>query len=133
MRLISDFALAVVTIRQEAEGEPYAGKIAVGEVIRNLAKRHGKTIAAVVLEPMHFSGWNGKNQDGSSNLRRIVTAMSDDTDPIVRDCANAWLASETSTLTENATLYVNPDIAQPDWISRVTPTVRIGHHQFFRE
>lgn len=124
MRLVSDFALGVVTIWQESRGEPYAGKIAVGEVIRNRAKATGKTIAEVVLAPLQFSGFD------THDPNRIPSFLIDDTDTVVHDCANAWLASETSNLTQGALNYWNPDLVSPPWAASIADPIRIGHHMF---
>lgn len=124
MRLISDFALGVITVWAEARGEPFAGKIAVGEVIRNRAKKYGKSVAEIVLAPEQFSAFNTHDHN------RLPAFLADDTDEVVHDCANAWLASETSDLTEGATEYYNPDIASPSWATTFRFPIRIGHHIF---
>ena len=124
VRIVSDFALAVVTIFQEARGEPFAGKIAVGEVIRNRAKHSNKTVAEVVLKPEQFSGFN------TNDPNRTPSFLIDDGDPVVKECATAWLASETSNLTEGATNYYNPDIATPSWASAMKDPIHIGSHLF---
>lgn len=127
-RLISDEALAICTLWQEARGEAFEGKVAVGEVIRNRMKeRHRWSVAQVVLEPLQFSGWNAKD------VNRIFSAMIDDEDPIVIECREAWERSATSDLTEGATLYFAPKLAQPGWAARATFTVEIGAHRFYRE
>src|SRR5690242_9293677 len=77
MRLISDTALAAVTIWQEARGEAYAGKLAVAEVIRNRIKERyasDGTVAGTVIRPKQFSGWN------SSDSNRIPSLQIDDGD-----------------------------------------------------
>lgn len=127
MRLISEFAWAVATIWQEARGEPQAGRIAVGNVIRNRCQKHGRTVAEIVLAPLQFSGWNTRDPN------RTPSALLDDTDEIVRDCAKAWLDSEEMPLVEDATLYCNLDLVNPPWLSGVTQICRIGHHTFFAE
>ncbi len=127
MRVISDQALAVVTIWQEARGEITAGKIAVGEVIRHRMHRRNETVAEVVLAPLQFSGFNTKDPN------RVPSFLIDDSDPVVMECLSAWLASETSNLTDGADLYYNPKLAKPDWAERWIPTVKIGNHQFGRE
>ena len=129
MRLVSDFALAVMTIWQEARGEPQAGRVAVGEVIRHRMKQKGKTVAEIVLAPYQFSGYNTKDPN------RTPAFLLDDTDPIVRECAIAWLDSASTDITEGATLYLNPDIVDPlpEWAVKATKTVKIGRHQFYVE
>ena len=129
MRLVSDFALAVVTVFQEARGEPYAGKVAVGEVIRHRMAKRGKSVAEIVLAPYQFSGYNTKDPN------RVPSFLLEDTDPLVKECARAWLDSEFTDTTEGANFYLNPDIVNPlpDWALKARPTVKIGRHQFFRE
>jgi spore germination cell wall hydrolase CwlJ-like protein len=127
MRLIPDDALAAITIWQEARGEPVAGKIAVGEVIRNRMRRYNRTVAEVVLAPLQFSGFNTKDPN------RVPSFLLDDSDPLVQDCQSAWFASEALNLTDGASLYFNPDIVIPSWAARMIPTIKIGHHQFGRE
>lgn len=127
MRLISDDTLAVVTIWQEARGEPHEGKVAVGEVIRNRMKGDKRSAGAVVLAPMQFSGWNAHDPN------RLPSVQIDDQDPVVQDCQRAWAESEQSDLVGGATLYFNPALAQPSWASQVHFVVAVGGHRFYRE
>lgn len=129
MRLISDFALAAVTIWQEARGEPWAGKVAVGNVIRNRMKTQGKTVAEVVLAPYQFSGWNTRDPN------RIPSVQIMDTDPTVAECAQAWLASENLMLVGMATNYCNLEActARPEWATDAAQVARIGRHTFYTD
>lgn len=124
MRLASEFYWGVATVWAEARGETEEGRIAVAEVIRNRAKKHGWSIAKVVLQPLQFSCWNAYGQT------RISAAMIDDMDPGVIECANAWLASQDSNLTNGATHYYNPRLAAPEWGPEMTDVVAIGNHRF---
>jgi N-acetylmuramoyl-L-alanine amidase len=124
VRLVSDFAIATICIWAEARGEPYAGKIAVGEVIRNRCKAWNKSVAAVVFQPLQFSWTN------SHDPNRIVAFLCDDTDATVKDCANAWVASETSSLTEGALNYWNPKVVTPSWSTTIVDPIAIGNHLF---
>ena len=61
MKLFDDDALAIATIWQEAEGEPYDAKVAVGEVIRERMRRKYNsdgTIAGTVGRRFQFSAFN---------------------------------------------------------------------------
>lgn len=133
MRLISEDALAIVTIMQEAAGEPYAGKLAVAEVIRNrMQKKYASdgTISGTVLRPKQFSGWN-TNDPGRIRNMRIDTD-----DKVVRECVSAWHEAQSgSNTTNNAVLYYNPDIIHdtPEWAlpdSAMLVAV-VGQHHFF--
>jgi N-acetylmuramoyl-L-alanine amidase len=124
VRLVSDFAIASICIWAEARGEPYAGKIAVGEVIRNRCKAWNKSVAAVVFQPLQFSWTN------SYDANRIVAFLCDDTDTVVRDCCNAWVASETSSLTGGARNYYNAKLVKPSWADTLVNPIVIGNHTF---
>jgi spore germination cell wall hydrolase CwlJ-like protein len=124
MRIISDFALAVVTIWQEARGEPFAVKLAVAEVIRNRMKLHNKNVCEVVLEPLQFSGWNAHDQS------RVPSCMIDDGDIATKESAGAWLESATSDITQGATHFWNPKIASPSWAGQVQNAVILGAMTF---
>jgi len=133
MRMISEDALAVVTIMQEAAGEPYKGKVAVAEVIVNRMKAKyasDGTVAGTVLRPYQFSGWNTKDPG------RIRNIMIDDTDHVVQECINAWeQAKHGSNTVQGAVLYLNkslvdplPEWAMPDSADEVA---QVGQHTFY--
>lgn len=135
MRILSERALAVVTIYQEAQGELYAGKLAVAEVIRNrINQKYSSdgTVAGTVLRPLQFSGWNAKDPG------RVRNAKLDDADPIVQECAKAWdEAMAGSDTVKGAVLYYNPDPklvpVTPDWAmpDSAKEVARVGRHLFF--
>lgn len=133
MRLITEESLAVVTIYQEAQGEPYAGKLAVAEVIRN--RMHQKyasdgTVSGTVLRPLQFSGWNARDPG------RIRAVRLDSEDWIVKDCIRAWHeAIAGSDLVRGSVLYYNPSIIAdtPEWAmpESAVEMARVGQHVFF--
>lgn len=133
MRLISEEALAVVTIMQEAAGESYAGKLAVAEVIRNrMQKKYASdgTVSGTVLRPLQFSGWNTKDPG------RMRTVRSDSDEVTVKECIRAWHEALSGTDTvKGSVLYYNPSIIHevPEWAlpdSAIHVTV-VGQHHFF--
>lgn len=130
--LIQPDALAIVTIWQEARGESYAGKCAVGEVIRNRMKRgysSDGTVAGTVLKPWQFSGWE------SGDVNRIKSLKIDDLDPLVRECIKAWNESKLSTYANGAVLYCNLNAVQvrPGWARDDKRVAEIGAHTFFKD
>lgn len=133
MRLITEEALAVITIYQEAQGESYEGKLAVAEVIRNRMKKQyasDGTVSGTVLRPMQFSGWNAKDPG------RIRAVRSDSDDRIVQDCIRAWHEAIAGSDTVNgAVLYYNPSIIPdaPEWAmpDSADQVATVGHHVFF--
>lgn len=134
--IISDEALAVITIRQEAEAEDYKGKVAVGEVIRTRTRtgyQSDGTVRGTILKPWQFSGWN---QDGADRLRAIIMSLAMYPEAIVnKECIDAWHESIGTDFTKKANLYFNPRLANPPWANhpRVVFVERIGGHDFYRE
>lgn len=137
-RLISDSALAAVTVWQEARGEDYPTKVCVAEVIRNRVTRHwggGTTVADVVLERAQFSGMSeGTRWRGDS-------FEIDDADPIVRDCQRAWTEASVlgSARTGGATMFLNEILTKtlnggrlPAWFSEGRVTIRSGQLTFLK-
>ena len=133
MRLITEEALAIVTIMQEAAGEPYAGKLAVAEVIRNrMQKKYASdgTVSGTVLRPLQFSGWNAKDPG------RVRSVRIDTDDRIVQDCVKAWQEAQAGSDTvKGSVLYYNPSIIQetPEWAlpDSAIPVAVVGQHHFF--
>ena len=137
MRLITEEALAVITIMQEAAGEPYEGKVAVAEVIRNrMNKKYASdgTVSDTVLRPKQFSGWNTHDPGRIRNIR------ADSESQVVKDCIRAWNeAREGSNRTHGAVLYYAPatlkklGIPDPDWAApdSADEVAVIGQHHFF--
>lgn len=128
MRLISDDALGIVTVFQEAEGEPYEGKVAVAEVIlRRTSKKYMSdgTVVGTVLRRLQFSGMNSE----SSN--RIRSFKIDTDDHVVKDCIRAWSeAVEGSNYSAGAMHYYNPKAVSPTWATNAPVLARIGNHVF---
>ena len=129
MKLLSEDSVAVITIRGEAEGEPYDGKCGVGEVIRRRADTKfysAGDIISACLFPLQFSCWNARSPN------RLRIAASDDTDPNVQECQKAWVASASTNLTNGAVMYHAQSILPP-WVDEFEFTVQIGHHLFYKE
>jgi N-acetylmuramoyl-L-alanine amidase len=130
MRLITDDALAIVTVFQEAEGEPYQGKLAVAHVIRNRMEEKffsDGTVPSTVLRDRQFSGWNGNSPS------RVRSVCIDDSSQAVKDCIGAWADSaEGDDPTAGAVSYYNPALVTPPWAADFVQTVVIGHHRFMR-
>jgi spore germination cell wall hydrolase CwlJ-like protein len=127
-RLVDPDGLAVATIFQEAEGEPYQGKVAVGEVIRRRIDQRffsDGTIEGTVLRPLQFSGWNG------TAVNRIRSVRIDDSDPVVADCVKAWVESATSSLVPGAVSYYSVAITAPIWAASMRYLTQIGRHRFY--
>lgn len=142
--LVEQF-FAVVTIAQEAIGEPYAGKLAVAEVIRNrMAQKYSSdgTVIGTVLKPWQFSGWNPEQvKDGKmapidvkAYAARAFKQISKANDDLLNDCLRAWEESQTSRTVHGAVLYYAPAVvSMPTWArpEHATQVAEVGGHVFF--
>ena len=130
MRLIQDYLLGIVTVFQEAEGEPYRGKVAVAEVIlRRMKKKYMSdgTVAGTVLRKYQFSGMN---TDSSNRIRsfKIDTSV-----PVVDECVRAWVeADKGSNLVPGCLHYYNANIVSPPWAEGAEVVAVIGNHTFLK-
>lgn len=128
MRLILDDSLGAVCVFQEAEGEPYLGKVAVAEVIQRRAKRKfmsDGTVTGTVLRRLQFSGMN------SDSPNRIRSFKIDTDDPVVSDCVKAWEeAKRGSNYAPESLHYYNPSICNPAWAIGAKTVAEIGNHRF---
>lgn len=119
-----------ITIYHEARGETREGQIAVAHVIVN---RRGQgefpaTICAVVKQgaedggsKCQFSAWcDGRAEQKDPETLAESYAI-----------ARAVLAGEIADPTEGAQWFHAADV-EPDWVKRLTATVRIGKHKFYR-
>lgn len=135
MRAISDRTFAALTIIAEAGGEPYLGKVAVGEVIRRRAKLKflsDGTIIGTCFAGKQFSVWNDDKQDNALAIRVLQT---DDLSLGFQDAMRAWDASETSTLVPDAVNYYRargPDAILPAWLDEFDLVGSIGKHDFLK-
>jgi spore germination cell wall hydrolase CwlJ-like protein len=132
MRAIPDAIFAAMTILAEAEGEPYHGQIAVGEVLRRRMRTKffsdGTVIGTCFLR-RQFSIWNDDPQD---NARAIKILQADDGELMFRQCLSAWKDSATSNLAPDAVQYYNPRTSTPGWVDEFEFVISIGHHDFLR-
>ncbi len=128
--------LLTATVAMEAEGESYEGKLAVAYVIMNRITNRGGTISETVLKSHAFSAWNTK-----SGRRVRLDSIS----------ASAWEDSERAAIsayyffekdpTVGADHYLNIKLTRklrrkgdlPSWVSKLTKTVKIGLHTFYKE
>lgn len=133
--VIPDKTWAIMTIRQEADGESINGKIAVAEVIRNRMRRHyfsDGTIAGTVLKAYQFSGWN------TDDPNRLRIAKMDDSDPLTEQAFKAYNEAfeKESNLVSGSVLYHSILMKPfPYWTmhERITKTTIIGRHIFYRD
>jgi len=110
------------TLLLEAEGEGYVGMVAVGEVIRNRAKRGDLSHDAVCLAPWQFSAWNDRLW-ASNRLKRASKGA-------IETAKRAWRDSAGTNSTLGSRHY-HTKAVKPYWSKGKAPIVTIGAHRFY--
>jgi len=121
-----------LTVKQEAEGEEYEGKLAVAFVIVNRMAQKKRSASDVVLAPWQFSCWN---TESLTKMRLEVDMMN----AAWRDSYAAASAAFHRTVddpTRGATSYLNPDLCSPSQqvnagYAKSIVRATIGRHDFF--
>lgn len=118
------------TIWGEARGEGTRGMQAVGNVILNRVKLggwYGASIKDVVLKPHQFSAWNVGDPNREKMLNATGAQLVEAT-KIAKQLQNGNLTD----ITGGATNYHATNIS-PSWAKKMTKTVQIGNHIFYKE
>ena len=125
---VTDLDFVARTIMAEAEGEHYAGKVAVAAVIYNRARHPrwwGVTVKDACLTAKQFSAWNDENP------RRNLIGEWTLEDPVFRECFRAAIEAYDHDPTNGADHYFAQDIVLPHW-AEGHEGVQIGNHTFMR-
>lgn len=118
------------TIWGEARGEGARGMQAVANVIMNRVNKggwYGATIKDVVLKKWQFSVWN----EGDPNRDKILNATQAQLAQAL-DISKKVIKGELQDITGGATNY-HATTVKPSWAAKMTKTVQIGNHVFYRE
>jgi spore germination cell wall hydrolase CwlJ-like protein len=121
--------IVAATICAEAGGEPFFGRVKVGEVIANRAIKSGKSQCAVCLSPKQFSCWNNR-----TNTDTLIKAMKKH--PAWVDCMTIAenISQPGYTPDSSAThYYAWKKIKPPYWAKNMELVVSVGGHRFYRE
>lgn len=135
----SEIMHLAATIYGEARGEYYAGKVAVGWVVRNRAGNPtwwGKDIISVCTKAYQFSCWNN-NDPNSHKVKHIASGYRDQSimdDPVVQECMRAAmevLLGQSRDTTDGADHYHHRNIS-PYWTEKQVSIGSIGNHKFYK-
>ena len=132
---LDELTVLALTVKQEAEAEPWDGKLAVAWVIVNRARKANTSIHDVVFKPYQFSCWN----TDSPTRARLDAVDATLWYGCVRAAAGALLTLAPDP-TDGATFYFADSIAPPAWarapgaltLDETRVTARIGHHIFMK-
>ena len=110
-------------ISAEARGEPFAGKIAVGNVVinRTRSKSYPDSIYGVIFDRKHGTQFSPVSYGTIYNT------------PTAESVLAAKICLEGYTLSDEILFFVNPRYATSSWISKARPfAFRIGGHWFYK-
>lgn len=131
---VTNAYIVAATLWGEARGEGTNGMQAVLNVIMNRAKGNFDKAHKVVLMPKQFSMWNSVTNPTQTALE------------VARDNFNTrdkqWMEAiklvdlaakgKLPDITGGAMFYFNPHKVTPSWASKLTKTVTIGDHDFYK-
>ena len=109
-------------IHAEAAGEPFDGKIAVGNVVLNRVRspQYPNTIYGVIFDKKHGT------QFSPVSFGTIYNTPSAESEIAAKICLEGY------TLSEDALFFMNPKLATTSWISQNRPYLfTIGNHLFY--
>ena len=115
----------------EAANQGEFGMRSVMAVIRNRARGRPELFAPTVLQPRQFSALNKLTAARETLHRAIGRAARDRMWPIALGIVDQAMYESWYDPTEGATHYTRAG-ERNRWTSRLTPTVTIGSHSFYR-
>ena len=110
-------------ISAEARGEPFAGKIAVGNVVlnRKASSSYPNTVYGVIFDRKHGTQFSPVSYGTIYNT------------PTAESVIAAKICLEGYSLSDEILFFVNPKYATSNWISNNRPfAFRIGSHWFYK-
>lgn len=110
-------------ISAEARGEPFLGKIAVGNVVlnRKASSAYPNTVYGVIFDRKHGTQFSPVSYGTIYNT------------PTAESVIAAKICLEGYTLSDSIIFFVNPKYATSNWISSTRPfAFRIGDHYFYK-
>lgn len=122
------------TIKGEAGGELWIGKVAVACVIRNRVRKGGwwgNTWVGVCLKEWQFSCWN----PGTESQRELQELSSISISESYKECIEAGLYvmdRKSVDVTGGATHYYADYIKEPYWAKGKEPVMVVGVHRFYK-
>ncbi|WP_100373518.1 cell wall hydrolase [Bacillus sp. FJAT-45037] len=109
-------------IHSEAQGEPYAGKVAVATVVLNRV-HHSEFPNSIkkVINEVHASGHYAFTPVQNGSIQQPADAEA-------KKAAQEAIAFQGQG--QGSIFFYNPEIATNHWIATQTETIRIGNHVF---
>lgn len=139
---LTDQEVLTLTLFGEARGEPIAGLVAVGCVIRNRLHNSNKykSYKDVCFAPKQFSCWNESDTNYPILIelaQNMIIGMVGK-DPAYRRCllvASGIIDWSLNDETKSSSYYITTDLFnsndRPIWAKNPIHPIELGHHTFF--
>jgi spore germination cell wall hydrolase CwlJ-like protein len=134
--MLNEIQIVAATLYAECEGEPWAGKVMVGEVMAVRASERNQTLKTICLAPKQFTAWNDKTM---AQMEAQVNAWEKQVNNQAwKDCKTiaAMICKAGYEVTSTANHYLNPKTANPKtvkkWKKEMTLVAVVGNHNFYR-
>lgn len=136
MTTLPEVIVVALTLYLEAGNQPYAGKVMVGDVIKNRSAICGKPLKVVCLQKNQFSCWNRKQP------RKVWRKLKLDCDAAYQswvECMTVarMVCKPDYTPATPATYYLNPKTANKKtmkiWKKTLHKVAVVCDHVFYRE
>ena len=122
--MTTEILIVALTLMLECGGEPFGGKMLVGEVIANRANQSGTTPAKVCLATRQFSAWNKTSLKKAKRL--IGTEGWEDCVIIATSISQPGYVPISP-----ATHFANLSLCRPRWARKMRRVAVSGNHSFF--
>lgn len=130
-----DKSAMALCIWREAQGEPIEGQKAIASVILNRLNAQTKSVHHVIFasdileQKWQFSSMTAVGDPTLITWPHKPNPAFDQIMQIVEMAYNGALVDGTS----GATHYFNPAVVLPSWAGKMTKTITIGHHDFYKD
>ena len=129
---ITNAYVVATTLWGEARGEGTNGMQAVMNVIMNRAKGNFDKTHKVVLMPKQFSMWNSVTNPAQTALDVAAEHRKEASWQEAVRLVDLAAKGKLPDITGGAMFYFNPHKVTPSWASKLTKTVTIGNHDFYK-
>jgi len=124
--------IVAATLWGEARGEGERGMQAVLNVIMNRTKQDFSKTKDIVLKPKQFSMWNGVSNPEEASIQLAKKMCDDKTYQTIIRLVDLASKGKLPDITGGATFYFNPKKVNPSWAKKLSYTITIGNHKFYK-
>lgn len=123
---VFEVLLLAFTIFAESSGEPFSGKVAVGNVIKNRSEHWNKSYSEVIFKQKQFSCYNN-----ASSIIKHIKRLEEKPFKQCLEVAAGIYYDYIPDNTHGALYYTRKEIERV-WMAELSNTLIIGDHKFMK-